>query len=411
MSQMFQKEEEYFLQLLHCALTGDEQMIEESRIGEAAAPMKREEWERLMHLALEHEVLSLLYEPMHKIPEIQPAWGWVEQKSRQIVQQSYHLLFLTKAVTELCKEKGIQVVVLKGAATASFYPVPELRKSGDIDLLVLEKDRFNEACTLLEEQGFIKKGRQYHSHHMEYMSEDGIIIELHKMLVEPFADQKINRYLDELMQCALEHTCIVDTCGVKIKSFSDGYHAYYLLIHMVQHFLFAGFGIRCLCDWVLCWNKEVLDAEKDIFLRLAEESGVLEFAKTLTVCCVRYLGLEQERVSFLRIDKVPEQNVQELMREILDAGEFGVSQAERMVAMQGHQIADYMKEFHHQMQLNYPNAGKRKILWPFLWLASLFCFWRNNRKIRKVSSIAVLKKAGQRSRLIQKMHMFEDTSS
>jgi hypothetical protein len=59
------------------------------------------------------------------------------------------------------------------------------------------------------------------------------------------------------------------------------------------------------------------------------------------------------------------------------------------------------------MQLNYPKAASVVLLWPALWLMTLFRFLRNNRKMRHISTGELLKKAGQRGRLTAKMRLFE----
>lgn len=399
MGERFRKEEQYLLDSLRVVLTeGEDRKI--------PVELDEKEWEHFYSLSTSHAVLPLLYELLEKDEVPQSLWRHMEQKCRQTVQQSYHLLFLTKFLSGLLEENGIPVVVLKGAAVASFYPVPELRKSGDVDLLIFRESDLEKACALLEEHKFIKKGKQYHNHHMEYVTQDGIAVELHGMLVEPFANRKMNRCLERQLEECAAHTCRLEVCGIPVPSFSEGYHAYYLLLHMLQHFLLAGFGLRYLCDWVLFWNREVEEEEKEIFLRLVKESGLWNFAGAVSACCVRYLGLNEERVTFLEAKNVSEQDVRELMREILDSGEFGGSETDRMVGMEGTGIFAYVKEFHHQMRLNYPRAGKCALFWPILWIMTFIRFLRNNRVVRKVSSLAVLKKARQRSRLIRRLHLF-----
>jgi len=64
-----------------------------------------------------------------------------------------------------------------------------------------------------------------------------------------------------------------------------------------------------------------------------------------------------------------------------------------MVIVRGSGINGYIREFHHQMNLNYPKCGKIFLFWPVLWIATLIRFIYNNRKIRKTTSVDILKKA------------------
>ena len=92
-----------------------------------------------------------------------------------------------------------------------------------------------------------------------------------------------------------------------------------------------------------------------------------------------------------------------LLRDVLDAGEFGRSEPERMVGMDGNSFAAYVREFHHQMHINFPKAGKVALLWPGLWLATLIRFLNNNRKLNRAPVSAIIKKAGNRGKLVKRL--------
>ena len=98
--------------------------------------------------------------------------------------------------------------------------------------------------------------------------------------------------------------------------------------------------------------------------------------------------------------------VEEFMKEILEAEEFGGSDKNRMVMLEGTGLWAYVKEFHHQMHLNFPRAGKCFLLWPALWLITLVRFLRNNRTIRGTSAGEILREAHRRSDLIKKLKLF-----
>ena len=66
-----------------------------------------------------------------------------------------------------------------------------------------------------------------------------------------------------------------------------------------------------------------------------------------------------------------EQMSWKFMLDIFEAEEFGKSDRERMLVLRGTRISDYVREFQHQMHLNYPNAGKIWLLWPVLWFNTL----------------------------------------
>ena len=196
--------------------------------------------------------------------------------------------------------------------------------------------------------------------------------------------------------------------GVTFELAADAYQAFYLLLHMLQHFLRAGFGLKLLCDWVVFWEKPVRKEEKDTFIQLLEGSGLIGFASIITAVCVKYLQLDREKVAFL-LDResFDKKTVSSFMKEIFEAEEFGHSDTDRMVVLRGTKLTDYIREFHHQMPLSHPKAGQYKILYPILWVRTFFGFVYRNRKLRGISSIAILKNAKKRSRLGTKMKLFQ----
>lgn len=374
---------------------------------ETGCSIQLEKPEELLALAKENAVLSLLYplcEAESNLTEEQRER--IKKTAKVTVRSNYRLLFLTKYVSEYLKKQGIRAIVLKGVATAVYYPVPELRKSGDIDILIPKETDFIRACDLLQEVGFVPCEKQDALHHMELKNKEGISVEVHRTLAEPFESRKMNAYLEQLL-CEYDSNVTENTYwGFPFCQPTDGYHAFYLILHMLQHFLRAGFGLKFLCDWVVFWNHPVAEREKKEFLRLADESHTGGFIGVLTAACVRYLGLKEENAAFI-LERYPaEAEADEFMQEVFLAGEFGHAGEKRMVAMRGAGIFAYAREFHHQMHLNYPGAGKVFLFWPVLWIATLVRFVYNNHAVRGVKSGEILKEAGRRSRLIGKMKLF-----
>ena len=119
------------------------------------------------------------------LPEDGADWKRVQERSTQTVWQSYRLLFISRYVTGLLKDAGIDTILLKGSGVAGLYPVPELRKSGDVDLLVENGKMAQEAGRCLQVHGFVaESGHRRKITIFTYMSPEGIRLELHSALVE-----------------------------------------------------------------------------------------------------------------------------------------------------------------------------------------------------------------------------------
>ena len=367
------------------------------------------DYARVIAVAESHKVMALLHPVLEHAGLQESIWKIVDRKGEQTVRQSYRLLMLSRYVIGLLKENGIDAILLKGCGTAAWYPVPELRKSGDIDLLFKSEDETRKALQILAQQGFVTTEDQPANHHIVCESRDSVSLELHMSLAEPFDSEKTNRFLADCQKEYFAHRRIVDCMGVAFELTSDGYHAFYLLLHMLQHYVRAGFGVKLLCDWVVFWESPLSEKEKKIFLRLTQESGTFGFAVMMTRVCVKYLGLREKQVEFLMQAEPKDvcDLTEELMAEIFEAEEFGHSSKDRMVVLRGTGLMDYAREFHHQMKLNYPKAGKIMVLYPVLWIMTLCGFLYRNRTLRKVSGRQILKKAKKRSQLTEQMRLFQ----
>ena len=372
-----------------------------------------EEWNRLLELAKNHSVLSLVCETIENLKSTSDILvKRTQEHTRSVCQISYRIFITTRMILNILEREGIKACALKGIATAAEYDVPELRKSGDVDILISDPSKTDRAVEILERVGFIKDEKQWTLHHVA-MTRGNVVLELHTMLAEPFDNKEINTFMDKQMQGIETHFVKDEVFGIGFTKLDDGYHGYELLLHMIQHFLNSGFGIKLLCDWVRFWSREHDEAARKTYLSLVKDSGIKTFSDMVTRVCVKYLGLERECVSWMNIyeDKlsraIEEEDTKTFMVEIVFTEEFGRQNGERVVAVRGTGVGAYFKEFHHQMRNSFPGASKCFLLWPVLWIITFIRFVHNNKKVRGVSTIKVLKSAGGRGSLVEKMKLFE----
>ncbi len=357
----------------------------------------------LLRMAEQHRVLPLLYDVLRDCEALDGGeWKKVEAYSRQTVLQSYRLLFLTRDLTGILEQGGVSTVVIKGCGLAAWYPVPELRRAGDVDLLIRERD-LDRGLAVLQQAGYRISEIQHANHHVVCRSPKGIDVELHVMMAEPFQDEKANGCMRELSKVLVEKRVYRDCMGVALPVPPDACQALQMLLHMLQHFLRAGFGMRLLCDWTVFWNRQERNRTWEEFAELAESCGVLEFARVVTECCVRFLGLRENILNGRHEPELAE----EFLCDVFDSEEFGRAGAERMVAVQGTGIGAYWREFHYQMKMNHPKASKCILLWPGLWVITFVIFLRNNRKLNRGSAGEIMRSAGQRSRLVRQLKLWE----
>ena len=358
--------------------------------------------DRVIEISQAHMITALMYTALERAYLPVKLIGKIEDEAKNVVSKNYRLLFLSRAIQKALENHGIENAVIKGSATASLYDVPEYRKSGDVDILILDDKKLDEACDVIKELGLDCNDVQRALHHVAFSMEEGIDVELHSMLAEPFDNKEINDYLFALTkECTLEKISIFE---MEITALTTAYNAFELLLHMLQHFLRAGFGLKLLCDWVVFWNRDIEENEKEKYLKLVTESKIKGFSDIVTKTCIEYLGLNPQKVSFMELENI---DISNFIVDIFDAEEFGHSSNDRMVGMRGASLSDFVREFHHQTCLNYPKASKMIITFPVLWVCTLTKFMINNRRIRNVSVGEVLKSARTRGQLINELHLFE----
>ena len=396
-------EEKKLLILLKAAMTGNTKILNGLSLTEG-----------IPALAEDHAVLPLLYDPVCSLTEGKGSfYERVCFSARQTVLQSYHLLILSRQICDCLEKAGIQTAVLKGAAAASFYPVPEYRKSGDIDILLCDPEKKETAIQVLQEAGFQMDPVQPALHQIVLKEKNGVEVELHIMLAEPFDNRRVNRCMETAHSDIRKHIIRKRIMGVELPILDDDYQAFELLLHMLQHFLRRGFGLKLLCDWTAYWNNRVRKGRVSVrrYKELIRSCGITGFSDMITAVCCRYLGMNRELSGVLLSGKkgmpVGRAVRESFLREVFDGGEFGDLEKNRMVMLRGRGLGDYFREFHHQMHLNFPKAGEIPVFWPGLWGATLGKFLYNNVKIRHTTSYRILKKSEERSRILRSIRLWE----
>lgn len=405
---------EVMLKLLKVSLNmgGKSEEKIKSELDSFSCNINANEWLLLAELARRNSVSGLVYgaiEHIENVPE--DAMREIRKYSGIICRSNYRLLIIDIWLTKVLENAGIKFCIMKGIAAAADFPVPEYRKSGDVDILLADPGDIDRAIVEIEKLGFKTDQTQLSLHHVAMSDSTGLEIEIHTMLAEPFDNKKINGYLKELLFECGKNIVTKEIMGVNLPVLEDGYHAYELLLHMLQHFLRSGFGVKLLCDWVVLWNRGLSEISRKTYMRLVNESGIKGFSDMITRTCIKYLGLKREQVLWMALfdneknrDEI-EKETELFMKELMEAEEFGKTRG-RMVALRGDGIFDYIREFHHQMHLNFPRAGKCFLLWPILWTITLVRFLRNNKKVRAISSKELFSSASKRGKLVKHMNLF-----
>ena len=182
---------------------------------------------------------------------------------------------ITLLTEAFCRNK-IKHLFLKGVAIRELYPVPEVRTSGDADVIV-EPNELQRATGILLENGFTLKQQSDIQSVMFYHGEEYEI----KNNID-YLSEKVREYFADAFDYKAETK---DGFTYSLKS---EYHLVYIVSHMLRHFKSGGAGIRQLCDIDIILRK--CDINLPQFFNIAKELGFEKSAKVLISLAEKYFN-------------------------------------------------------------------------------------------------------------------------
>lgn len=252
--------------LLQASLTGTVAEIE---------PIDTHRWWNLFRLLQKNHVAALAAESLAKLPkELQPPRDvlipWLAEQGKAIAWYQ-HQLKVQNEISVLLKKKGIETLVLKGSCVAKYYPKPELREFGDLDLYFY--DRHNEADRLVQRYFGIEIANDI-NHHTKY-NLHGVTIESHYHLLNQHP--RSNHPYEILLQPLIP---------------SPTFEVLFLLRHAACHFAASRITLRDLIDWALTCRTLNNQVDWELVKESIEKYGMTDFASALCIIVEKRLGVQ-----------------------------------------------------------------------------------------------------------------------
>lgn len=311
---------------------------------------------------------------------------------------------------QIMSQADIPYVIIKGMASARYYPDPVMRSMGDVDFLVSEEN-VQRACKALEENGFKRNPRE-HEKHIVYEGEKGNY-ELH---TEPAgipkgeSGAKVRALLDGILENAVEYESVFGTVRVP----SDFYHGIVVLLHTCCHLTDEGIGLRQLCDWAAFVNSFSDEEFKELFEEKLKAIGLWKLACVMTGVCVDFLGSPPR--SF--VGDVDDALSEAFIKDIFKSGNLGQKNPTNVQESIFVTDGDTKKTALRQMisSVNeivyfYWNITRKvKILLPFGWLyfGMRYILRSLVGKRPKISLKGIKEKVKTRNELYEEMKLFEE---
>lgn len=260
----------------------------------------------------------------------------------------------------------VPYAVLKGSSAAQYYPHPEYRTMGDIDIIT-SLDNYNLACDMLLKNGFqeiVGSEDIHYTRHREF-KKNGIEIEIHKSFSK-MNDLEAEKRLDDL---------IIRNINASHK-LPDLINGLVLIQHINQH-LENGLGFRQIIDWMMYVNECLPDEKWVSFQPLVKDIGLEKLAIVITRMCEIYLGLPERTWC----SKVDVELCSRLMDYIFNSGNFGNKKVEssniipRIFAFSNN-LKGAFRALQNKGLLHMKLAKKNPLVRPFAWLYQLLLYSR-----------------------------------
>ncbi len=185
-----------------------------------------------------------------------------------------------KSIAAALDKCGLPYVPLKGSVIRDLYPLPELRTSSDIDVLVREEDLDRAVQELESQTDFKTMQRDYHDISMVNAR---VHLELH------FTLKHNAENIDRLLANAWDYA--VPTGSGSCWTFTPEFQIFHVIAHMSKHFTNGGLGIRPFIDLWLLRHKTGFD--ENAVREMCAECSILTFYEECCTLSEVWLGKEE----------------------------------------------------------------------------------------------------------------------
>lgn len=268
--------------------------------------------EKITEKAIEQNILPLVYFNIFGEETNNKYYSLVMQS---LANNERRMFFLGKLSKELT-EAGIEHCVLKGSSLAVLYPMPELRISGDVDMLINPADE-KKVMKFMEERNFIVADRDGNAQNFTAKHHKAGLFEIHVKLFDSEFDKYV---LKNKFKVQEPFASMINPDGTKLNILGKNDGLYFAASHMIKHFVKDGLGLRQISDWLLYVQKYGDAVDMAGFNSVIEELGFEKFINAIYTIGNRYFGMNFECV---------EESPEDILSDMDEGGSFGHSDKDR----------------------------------------------------------------------------------
>ncbi|MBQ5613850.1 MAG: nucleotidyltransferase family protein, partial [Tidjanibacter sp.] len=262
---------------------------------EAMSAMTPAQWEKLLQVAVSHNVVAVVYEALGRLPAEQQPPRQVMLKFAVMADRSIQRFRQRSAVIgellDLYNEAGIPTMIIKGISVARLYPNPELRTFSDVDTYHFGQNR--EADALAAERLGVTPDDDVH-HHSKWVYK-GVLVENHYDFVNTKSHLS-NRDYEQLLKAEAEKAIESEWQGRKVMFASPRFNALFLMRHMAAHYAAERVSLRHLLDWKVFVEQCGSEVDWAEVYAIYDKFKMRPFVDAVRGILVDYLGLDANKL-------------------------------------------------------------------------------------------------------------------
>lgn len=263
------------------------------------------EWSTLFGLSVKQCVPSVVLDGLNKslVSAALPGKGvgktdklkWLGMLLNMERQYAIHESVVA-ALAAVYQSAGYRMMLLKGYGLSKYWPIPNHRPTGDIDIYLMYMDScgkdkcqpaWKRADLMMKEKFGVEIDNSHHHHSV--FTYKGIMVENHYDFINVHSHRSNQWIENEFKTLALtgSEEYAFDN-GAKLLFPSPLLNCLFVARHNACHFAAEHLNLRQLLDWALFVEKRNEDMDWDYFWSTAKKMGMEKF-----VLCMAFIAIEQ----------------------------------------------------------------------------------------------------------------------
>ena len=292
------KEQKAVLSLIRAIVRGDQDV----------PPMMNVCWAKVMEEATKQGVQGLCFDALELLsaehrPEKEELMEWLGQMVCLERLYKGHRRAID-ALASFYQQNGIRMMLLKGYGLSRYWPKPEYRPVGDMDIYL--GGCWQQADRLVSERLGIKVDDS-HEHHTCFTFQ-GVNVENHYDIVNTKVNES-SRELEALFKriATFDRSLKMEKSEIFLPS--PTLNAIFLIRHLGQHFAGAEATLRQLLDWGFFMQHEHEKVDWELVISTLKKVGIYRFFQQVNAICVDYLGFPESAFPLIEREAALEERI------------------------------------------------------------------------------------------------------